>query len=55
MMRCDDESMPDRLKPGSPTIASGVARQGACGNYATAEQENKTRSSGNSGRGAAHS
>ena len=44
MMRCDDESISDRSKPGLPTIASGVARQGACGNYATAElSENKRR------------
>ena len=36
MIRCDDKSLPDRSRPGLPTTASGVARQGTCGNYATA-------------------
>ena len=35
MMRCDDESLLDWSRPESPTTASGVARQGTCGNYAT--------------------
>ena len=37
-----DKSIPDRSRPGLPTIASSVARQGTCGNYATAGlSENK--------------
>ena len=35
MMRCDDESIPDRSRPGLPTTASGVAWQGTSENYAT--------------------
>ena len=47
MMRCDDESLLDRSRPGSPTTASGVARQGTCGNYATdGISENKRRKRG---------
>ena len=43
-MRYDHESIPNRLRPGLPTIASGIARQGTCGTYATAEHsENKRR------------
>ena len=46
-MRYDDESIPDRSRPGLPTIASGVARQGTCGNYATTEHnKNKRRKRG---------
>ena len=44
-MRIFDESIPDRLWPGLPTTASGVAQQGASGNYATAS-ENKNRKRG---------
>ena len=41
-MRYDDQSIPDRSQPGLPTTASCVARQGTCGNYATAGlSENK--------------
>ena len=40
-------SIPDRSRPGLPTTASGVAQQGTCGNYATAEHsENKSRKKG---------
>ena len=43
-MRYDHESIPNQSRPGLPTIASGVARQVTCGNYATAEHsENKRR------------
>ena len=35
-MLYNDESMPDRLRPGLPATASGVARQGTYENYATA-------------------
>ena len=46
-MRYEHESIPDRSRPGLPTTASGVARQGTCGNYATAEHsENKSRKRG---------
>ena len=42
-----DKSIPDRSRPGLPTTASGVAQQGTCGNYATAEHsENKRRKRG---------
>ena len=45
-MRYDDESIPDRSRPGLPTT-SDVARQGTCGNYATAGlSENKRRKRG---------
>ena len=38
------QSIPDRLRPGLPTTASGVAQQGTCGNYATAKHsENKSK------------
>ena len=41
-MRYVDESIPDRSRPGLPTTASGVARQGTFENYATAGlSENK--------------
>ena len=44
MMRRDDESLLDRSRPGSPTTASGVARQGTCENYAAEGiSENKRR------------
>ena len=33
-MRYLDKSIPDRSRLGLPTTASGVARQGTCGNYA---------------------
>ena len=46
-MHYDHESIPDWLHPGLPTTASGVAQQGTCGNYATAEHsENKRRKRG---------
>ena len=46
-MRIVDKSIPDRSRPGLPTTASGVARQGTCGNYATARHsENKRRKRG---------
>ena len=46
-MRIVDKSIPDRLRPGLPTTASGVAQQGTCGNYATAKHsENKSRKRG---------
>ena len=35
-MRYVDKSIPDRSRPGLPTTASCVARQGTCGNYAAA-------------------
>ena len=42
-----DKSIPDRAWPGLPTTASGVAQQGTCGNYATAEHsENKRKKRG---------
>ena len=37
--------IPDRSRPGLPTTASGVAKQGTCGNYATASK-NKSRKRG---------
>ena len=37
-MRNHCQSIPDRLRPGLPTTASGVAQRGTCGNYATAKQ-----------------
>ena len=46
-MRIVDKSIPDRSRPGLPTIASGVAQHGTCGNYATARHnENKSRKTG---------
>ena len=42
-MRCDDESIPDRSRPGLPTTASGVAWQGTCVNYATAKLKESMR------------
>ena len=46
-MRYVNKSKPDRSGPGLPTTASGVARQGTCGNYATAAlSENKRRKRG---------
>ena len=43
-MRNNYQSIPDQLRPGLPTTASGVAQQGTCGNYATAKHsENKRR------------
>ena len=46
-MRYVDKSITDRLRPGLPRTASGVAQQGICGNYATAElSENKRRKRG---------
>ena len=46
-MRYDHESIPNRSWPGLPTTVSGVARQGTCGNYATAEySENKKKKRG---------
>ena len=42
-----NKSIPDRSRPGLPTTVSGVAHQGICGNYATAEHsENKSRKKG---------
>ena len=47
MIRCDDKSLPDQLRFGLPTTASGVARQGTCGNYDTARiSENKRKRGG---------
>ena len=47
MMLSDDKSIPNRLRSGFPTTASGVAWQDTCGNYATAElNENKRRRRG---------
>ena len=44
MMHYSDEPIPDQLRPESPMIASGVALQGTCGNYATTRfSENKRR------------
>ena len=46
-MRIINKSIPDRLRPGLPTTASGVAQQGTCGNYATAKHsENKNKKRG---------
>ena len=46
-MRIVNKSIPDRSRPGLPTIASGVAQQGTCENYATAKHsENKSRKKG---------
>ena len=49
-MRYNHGYISDRLRPGLPTNALGVAQQGTCGNYDTAEHsENKRRKRG--GRG----
>ena len=46
-MLCFDKSIPDLLRSGLPTTASGVARQDTYGNYATAGfSENKRRRGG---------
>ena len=46
-MRYNHESIPDRSRLGLPTTASGVAQQGTCGNYPTAEHsENRRRKRG---------
>ena len=46
-MRIVDKSIPDHSWPGLPTIASGVAQQGTCGNYDTAGHiKNKSRKKG---------
>ena len=46
-MRNHYQSITDRLRPRLPMIASGVAQQGICGNYATAKHsENKSRKRG---------
>ena len=46
-MRNHYQSIPDQLRPGLPTIASGVAQQSTSGNYATAKySENKSRKRG---------
>ena len=46
-MRYLNKSILDRLQPELPTTASGVAQQGTCGNYPTAEHsENKCRKTG---------
>ena len=46
-MRNNDVSIPDWSRPGLPTTASGVARQGNCRNYVTAGlSENKRRKRG---------
>ena len=43
-MRYHYQSILDWSRPGLPTIASGVAQQGTCENYATAEHsKNKSR------------
>ena len=45
-MRNHYQSIPDRSRPGLPTITSGVAQQGTCGNYATAKHsENRRKAS----------
>ena len=42
--RNDNELITDRLRPGLPTTASGVARQGTYGNYVnTGLRENERR------------
>ena len=46
-MRDHCQSIPDRLRPGLPMTASDVAKQGTCGNYATAKHsKNKSRKRG---------
>ena len=46
-MRNHYQSIPDRLRPGLPTTASGVAQQDTCGNYATVKHsKNKSRKRG---------
>ena len=46
-MRNHYQSIPDRSRPGLPTTASGVAKQGTCENYATAKHsENKSKKRG---------
>ena len=46
-MRIVNKSIPDRSRLGFPTIASGVAKPGTYGNYATAKHsENKSRKRG---------
>ena len=46
-MRNHCQSISDLSRPGLPTTASGVARLGTCGNYATAKQsKNKSRKRG---------
>ena len=46
-MRNDDESIPDRSRPGLSTTASGVSRKSTCGNSVTAGvRENKRRKKG---------
>ena len=42
-MRINDDSILDWLQLRLPTTASGVAQQGICGNYATAEHNEKKR------------
>ena len=46
IMRCDNESIPDRSRPGLPTTGSGVARQGICRNYAAAGLSEKKKEKG---------
>ena len=46
-MHSHHQSIPDQLRPGLPTTASGVAQQGTCENYATAKHcENNSRKRG---------
>ena len=46
-MHYNHQSIPDQSWPGLPTTALGVAQQGTCGNYATAEHsKNKRRKRG---------
>ena len=46
-MHYDHESIPNQSWPRLPTTTSGVAWQGTCGNYVTAEHsENKRRKRG---------
>ena len=46
-MRYNHKSIPDWSRPGLPTTVSGVAQQGTCRNYATAEHtENKIKRGG---------
>ena len=46
-MRINDDSIPDRSRPGLPTTASSVAQKSTCENYATAKHsENKRKNRG---------
>ena len=45
-MRNHYQSIPDRSRPGLPTIASGVAQQGTCEIMTAKHSENKSRKRG---------